>query len=215
VTELGQGVRHLDDRRVEATLPTGARTMEKSAAALAILALALAACSPPKEAPAPAAPPSAPAAALPPVSPPPPGTPGGLADDRTPISEGRIDPKGAQGAAQAAQTYYALIGEGKFAEAWALWGDGGKASGLSQADFAKGLDRYASYNAQIGAPGEMEGAAGSSYVAVPVVIYGRLKTGAEVHEKGEMQLRRVNDVDGATAEQRRWHIARIETRPAP
>ncbi len=182
--------------------------------ALVTLALGLVACSPPKpaEAPAPAAPPAANPA---PVNPPPPGSPGGLPDDRTPISEGKIDPKSAQGAAQVTQTYYAAIGEGKYGEAWALWGDGGKASGLSQADFAKGFDRYASYNAQVGAPGDPEGAAGSSYVTVPVVIYGRLKTGAEVHETGEMQLRRVNDVDGATAEQRRWHIARIDTKPTP
>ena len=185
--------------------------------ALAAAALGLAACSPskPAEAPAPAAGAAAPAANSTPVSPPPPGSPGGLPDDRTPISEGRIDPKSAQGAAQVTQTYYALIGEGKYGEAWALWGDGGKASGLSQAAFTRSFDRYASYNAEIGAPGDMEGAAGSSYVTVPVVVYGRLKTGAEVHEKGEMQLRRVNDVDGATAEQRRWHIARIDTKPAP
>ena len=185
--------------------------------ALVGLALGLAACSPPKpaEAPAPVAPLSAPAANLAPANPPPPGSPGGLPDDRTPISEGKIDPKSAQGAAQVTQTYYALIGEGKYAEAWALWSDGGKASGVSQADFAKSFDRYASYNAQIGAPGDTEGGAGSIYVAVPVVIYGRLKTGAEVHEKGEMQLRRVNDVDGSTAEQRRWHIAGIDTKPAP
>ena len=187
--------------------------MRNAGFAFMTLALGLAACSPPKEAPAPAAPPPAPIAALPPVSPPPPGSPGGLPDDRTPISEGHIDPKGVQGAAQAAQTYYALIGAGKYGEAWALWGGGGQASGVSQAAFAQGFDRYASYNAQIGAPGDMEGAMGSSYVTVPVVIYGRLKTGAEVHETGEMQLRRVNDVDGATAEQRRWHITRIDTKP--
>ena len=150
-----------------------------------------------------------------PVAPPPPGSPGGLPDDRTPVSEGAIDPKSAQGAAQVTQTYYALIGAGKYAEAWGLWGDGGKASGVSQAEFVKSFAPYASYNAQVGAPGETEGAAGSIYVSVPVVIYGRLKSGAEVHERGEMQLRRINDVDGSTAEQRRWHIAAIDTKPAP
>jgi hypothetical protein len=49
---------------------------------------------------------------------------------------------------------------------------------------------------------------------VPVVIYGRLKSGAEVHEKGQAVLRRVNDVPGSTATQRHWHISRIETAPS-
>ena len=112
------------------------------------------------------------------------------------------------------QTYYALLGEGRYAQAWALWSDGGKASGQPSAEaFARSFDRYAQYNAQIGAPGEPEGGAGSIYVTVPVVIYGRLKTGAEVHEKGTADLRRVNNVDGSTPEQRRWHISRIETKP--
>ena len=62
----------------------------------------------------------------------------------------------------------------------------------------------------MGAPGEIEGAAGSLYVEVPVVIYGRLRQGAEVHEKGKAVLRRVNEVPGSTAAQRRWHIERIE-----
>lgn len=185
------------------------------------LLLLLAACSRPAEkaaqAPAPPAPtvaaPVAPSN-LPPVSPPEPGTPGGLPDDRTPVSEAPFKSDSAQGAADVVQTYYALIGEGKHAQAWALWSYGGKASGQPTAEaFARSFDRYAQYNAQVGAPGEPEGAAGSIYVSVPVVIYGRLKSGAEVHEKGMADLRRVNDVDGSTAEQRLWRISRIQTKP--
>lgn len=154
--------------------------------------------------------------AFPPVEPPAPGTPGGLPDDRTPISEAPFKPQSAQGAADVVQTYFAHIGQKDYAKAWALWSDGGKASGYATAEaFAKRFDRYHQYNAQVGAPGAIEGAAGSLYVAVPVVIYGRLKTGAEVHEKGEATLRRVNDVPGSTAEQRRWRIAKIETKPTP
>lgn len=178
----------------------------------------LAACGRPPEKPAQApAPPARPAAApadLPPVSPPEPGAPGGLPDDRTPVSEAPFKPESAQGAADVVQTYYALIGEKKYAQAWVLWSYDGKASGQPTAEaFARSFDRYSQYNAQVGAPGEPEGAAGSIYVSVPVVIYGRLKSGAEVHEKGAADLRRVNDVDGSTAEQRRWHISRIETKP--
>lgn len=184
-------------------------------AAIAALS-ALAACQKPAAAPpAPPAPPQAPAA-IPakPVEPPAPGTPGGLPDDRTPVSEAPFTPQSAQGAANVVQTYFALLEGGKYREAWRLWADGGRASGASSAEaFAKGFDRYSEYHAQVGAPGEPEGAAGSSYVSVPVVIYGRLKSGAEVREKGEAVLRRVNDVPGSTAEQRKWHIERLETKP--
>ncbi|MBX3485040.1 MliC family protein [Phenylobacterium sp.] len=151
-----------------------------------------------------------------PVEPPAPGAAGGLPDDRTPISEAPFKPESPQGAADVVQTYYAHIGQRAYAGAWALWSDGGKASGYPTAEaFAKSFDRYAQYDAQIGGPGAPEGAAGSIYVTVPVAIYSRLKTGAEVHEKGEATLRRVNDVPGSTPEQRKWRIAKIETKPTP
>ena len=98
------------------------------------------------------------------VTPPPPGSPGGLPDDRTPVSEAGFTPQSAQGAANVVQTYFALVADKKYPEAWALWSDGGKASGMAAKDFAASFDKYESYNAQIGAPGEIEGAAGSLYV---------------------------------------------------
>ena len=52
-------------------------------------------------------------------------------------------------------------------------------------------------------------------VEVPVVVYGRLKSGEPVHMKGPVTLRRVNDVPGSTAEQRRWHISQSGIRPRP
>jgi hypothetical protein len=84
---------------------------------------------------------------------------------------------------------------------------------MSASAFAASFDKYARYDAQVGAPGRIEGAAGSSYVEVPVVIYGRLKSGEAVHMNGPVTLRRVNDVPGLTAEQRRWHISGIGSRP--
>jgi hypothetical protein len=112
-----------------------------------------------------------------------------------------------------AQSYYALVEAGRYGEAWRLWSDGGRASGRTQAAFAAGFAAYASYHAQIGGPGPIEGAAGSLYVEVPVVIYGAFRDGRPLHKSGKITLRRVNDVPGATAEQRRWHIARIELAP--
>jgi len=188
--------------------------MTPKLAAAAAAVLALAACSRPAEPPRRSPPPTPPAAALPAVEPPAPGTPGGLPDDRTPVAEGPFRPDSAQAAADVVQTYFADLGARQFAKAWALWAGGGAASGQPSAEaFARRFDRYAQYAAQVGAPGAPEGAAGSSYVTVPVVIYGRLNTGTELHETGSVTLRRVNDVPGSTAEQRRWRIERIETAP--
>ena len=73
--------------------------------------------------------------------------------------------------------------------------------------------RYAGYSevhAEVLAPGAVEGAAGSSYVEVPVRVYGTLKGGKASSRPGKVVLRRVNDVPGSTAEQRQWHIYRLE-----
>jgi hypothetical protein len=136
-----------------------------------------------------------------PLNPPEPGEPGGLPDDRTPVAEGAIDPKSAQGAAQVLQRYFGLVEAGKVSEAERLWSDGSQKLDLS---------RYSEVHANIGAPGGMEGAAGSIYVDVPVQLYGRLRNGKEFNARGTMTLRRVNDVPGSTAEQRQWHIYRAD-----
>ena len=67
---------------------------------------------------------------------------------------------------------------------------------------------------EIGKPGDMEGAAGSSYVTVPVVFYGKTKAGGAFRRGADVILRRVNDVPGSTEAQRRWHIQRIELKAA-
>ena len=136
-----------------------------------------------------------------PLHPPAPGEPGGLPDDRTPIAEGPIDPKGAQGAGQVLQRYFAFVESGNSAEANKLWSEGASKLDLSP---------YKEVHANIGAPGELEGAAGSIYVDIPVQLYGRTIAGKEFSADGSMTLRRVNDVPGSTPEQREWHIYRSE-----
>jgi hypothetical protein len=150
-----------------------------------------------------------------PLDPPDPGEPGGLPDDRTPISEAPFTETSAQGAANVVQTYQGLLEAGRYGEAWRLWADDGRASGMSEADFAASFRRYREYHARVGAPGEIEGAAGSLYVEVPVQVYGRLGDGRPFNMLGPMTLRRVNDVPGSTPEQRRWHIAESGIRPRP
>ena len=136
-----------------------------------------------------------------PLNPPAPGQPGGVPDDRTPISEGAIDPKSGQGAGQVLQSYFALVESGRFAEADKLW-----SKGVERLD----LTGYREVHGNIGAPGKVEGGAGSLYVEITVQLYGRLKDGEEFSSRGMMILRRVNDVPGSTEEQRRWHIMNAE-----
>jgi len=146
-----------------------------------------------------------------------PGTPGGLPDDRTPLEEpnGPIDSKSAEGAGQVVQLYGGLLEQRRFAEARRLWGDGGKASGLTEAEFAAAYDKYATIHSEVGKPAGMEGAAGSSYITVPLHLFGTLKSGGAFNLVGPLTLRRVNDVPGSTAAQRRWHIERngLKARP--
>lgn len=140
-----------------------------------------------------------------PVEPPAPGTPGGLPDDRTPLSEGPAAPGSGQAAARVVETYFALVESGRSAEAARLRRDGQVFD----------VKPYARLNAQVGGPRRVEGAAGSLYVDVPVVLYGRLVSGAEYHASGKATLRRVNDVPGATPEQLEWRIEKIEVTVAP
>ncbi len=144
-----------------------------------------------------------------------PGEPGGLPDDRTPVEEGPIDPKSAQGAGQVLQRFGGLLEQRKFAEARKLWSDGGKASGLSESEFVAAYDKYAEIHSEVGAPGQMEGAAGSAYVEIPFRLYGKLKSGGAFNLVGPVTLRRVNDVPGSTDEQRRWHIYQSGLKPRP
>lgn len=136
-----------------------------------------------------------------------PGATGGLPDDRTPLEEpkGAIDPKGPEAAGQVVQHYGALIEQKRWNEAAKLWGNPDSATQMTGQ-----LKNYSEAHLQIGKPGDMEGAAGSSYVTVPIVLYGKDAKGLDFHRAGDAILRRVNDVPGSTDAQRRWHIERIE-----
>ncbi|UIJ45610.1 hypothetical protein LZK98_01195 [Sphingomonas cannabina] len=152
-------------------------------------------------------------AALPPVAPIPPGQPGGLPDDRTPVSEASFTAESAQGAAQVVQSYYALVEQGRYDRAYALWEP--QSAGMSGKAFADSFAKYAEYHAEIGAPGRIDAGAGQRYVTVPVQAYGRLKSGEPFRLRGDVTLHRAGDIDGATAEQRSWRIRSIDLKPHP
>jgi hypothetical protein len=127
-----------------------------------------------------------------------------LTDDRTPLAEPKsaIDPKSVEAAGQVVQKYGALIEQNRFDDAAKLWDDAQAA-----AAFAKAL--RPSTHLENGDLGQTEGAAGSIYTTVPVFFYGDT-----FRRSADIILRRVNDVPGSTAAQRRWHIERIEWKDA-
>lgn len=181
--------------------------MRVNAISTAVLLLGLAACSrQPEQAPVTNQPAPAPVAPLP-ASPPSAPANVALPDDRTPLEEpkGPIDPKSAEAAGQVVQHYGALIEQKRFAEAEKLWGNA-----ESAAAFTKQLRRFPEAHLEIGKPGDLGGAAGSIYVTVPVIFYGKDSKGADYRRAADVVLRRVNDVPGSTEAQRRWHIERID-----
>ena len=116
-----------------------------------------------------------------------------------------FDAKSVKAAGQVVQSYGALIEQKRWAEASALWGDPSLA-----AKFSADLATLAEVHLEIGNMGEPEGAAGSVYATMPVIIYGDGKDGQPFRRTADVILRRVNDVPGSTDAQRRWHIERID-----
>lgn len=135
-------------------------------------------------------------AALPPIA----------AEASAPPEEGSPQEGQAGDAAAALRTYYALIEAGDYDGAWALRWHGAADDAKSKAAFADHYSGYSDYRAQIGAPSEPAGAAGSLYVEIPVQIQGRTKEGEPFVSVGTVTMRRANDVPGATPEQRRWRV---------
>jgi hypothetical protein len=166
---------------------------------LAVLLL-LAACSEP----APTAAVQAPAPTAPVPSP--------MPTSKTPLDAEQTDPAltTPEAAANVVRAYFSLMDAGRYAEAWALWGEQ-EASEQFRLDVQKA---YQPHHTVVGTPGDQEGAAGSSYIRVPVELTVVLNSGEIRRMSGKVFLRRVNDVPGSTAQQRRWHITSIETKPA-
>ena len=124
--------------------------------------------------------------------------------DRTPLAEPKLkfDPKGPDGAGQVVQRYASLIEQGKMAEAQAGWGKGIEQGILAPARLAA----LHGVHFEVGKPYDQEGAAGSIFIMVPLTLTATDKAGKPVSYAGPITLRRVNDVDGASAEQLRWHM---------
>ena len=80
--------------------------------------------------------------------------------------------------------------------------------------FAAGFADTTRVELVAGTPGPVEGAAGSRYAEIPVTVEATHRDGRRVRYVGHYTLRRAM-VDGASAEQRAWHIASADLREAP
>ena len=95
----------------------------------------------------------------------------------------------------------------QWGNAYLYWGDHGERSGLTLYQFAAKWGKLANPEFELHA-GDTEGGAGSLYYTAPIVLIDGKR-----HVRGEIVLRRVGDVDGATPEQLRWHIESLTVSP--
>lgn len=100
--------------------------------------------------------------------------------------------------------------------AWCQFGDNGGASGQIFEEFARDWAARGSIDVYV-PTGKMKAAAGSSYYTAPAKVTVRGGDGALRVLMGDVILRRVNDVPGASAEELRWHVAsaRLTELPEP
>jgi hypothetical protein len=123
-----------------------------------------------------------------------------------PDTTGEETPAGSAAAAVAVvRDYFAAINARDYQRAYDAWEEGGEASGQSFAAFRDGLSSTDSVTIRLGAPGRIEGAAGSRYVDVPVRATTWHTDGAVERTRRTYVLRRAV-VPGASPAQRRWHI---------
>lgn len=116
------------------------------------------------------------------------------------------DAAGVQAAIDVVQEYYDAINARDYRKAYELWSGKGQASGQTFEQFRDGFANTASVEIDTsGEPGDLEGAAGSQYVNIPLRINAKTKDGKQQRFWGEYVLRR-SMVDGATPEQRSWRL---------
>ena len=123
-------------------------------------------------------------------------------------------PKSPEAAAAVVQRYYSAINARDYDVAWRQWGEDGR-PGQTLAAFAAGFARTRSTRVTIGTLGPGDAGAGSLYQPVPVTVEATLDDGTRQRFQGTYTLRRVNGVDGASAEQLRWHIGSAQLKEVP
>ena len=134
-----------------------------------------------------------------PISSPPPAPP--LAPPLPPRLTPEVE-KGEPGARTVLQTWAHALESRQFGLAWEQFGDQPPAS---RSAYAKWWQRYRTIKVTLG-KGEGDAAMGSLYYTAPATLTGTTVGGQPFRLQGDVVVRRVNDVDGATPAQLRWHI---------
>ncbi|MEH6417734.1 hypothetical protein [Pseudomonas sp. CGJS7] len=107
--------------------------------------------------------------------------------------------------------YYAAINGRQYDRAYALWSDGGRASGQNPQQFADGFAQTEGVSLELAPPGRVDAGAGQRHIEIPVSIVANQRDGSQRKYVGAYTLRRTV-VDGASAEQRAWRIASADIR---
>ncbi len=123
----------------------------------------------------------------------------------TPASEASVS-----AATHIVRDYYSAVSRRDYRAAYAIWH-----GSQTYAHFQAGYAGTRSVKVTFLKPGDPEGGAGSIYVELPVRVDALLRNGARQYFTGSYTLRRVNDVDGSTASQRRWHIESAHLKVVP
>lgn len=123
---------------------------------------------------------------------------------QTPPALTREAERGAKGARNVLLAFTRSLESGRFGLAWAMLNPNDQRK-WSESDFAGLFADLTGITVAV-PTGTMEGAAGSSYYAAPVAITAIARDGRPVRMEGQAVLRRVNDIEGATAQQLKWHF---------
>ncbi|MEO6386720.1 MAG: hypothetical protein ABIT16_09510 [Croceibacterium sp.] len=121
--------------------------------------------------------------------------------------------RGAKGARNVLLTWARALENRNYATAYAQFGQSGP-NGASLADYTSWWKRHYKTITVAVPTGDMEGGAGSLYYTAPATLTGETVDGKPYRLKGDVILRRVNDVDGATPDQLRWHIMSADLKAA-
>ena len=103
------------------------------------------------------------------------------------------------------RAYYAAINAHDYQCAYATWGNDRPPGRPTVRNFASGFARTDSVHVVLGAPGRIEGAAGSRYVTIPVRLRA-FEHGIGPREYAGSYTVRRSVVPGIDAADRRWHL---------
>ena len=106
-----------------------------------------------------------------------------------------------EAAVEVVQAYYAALSRHDYRAAYAIW-----TGGHDPAAFRRGYAHTARVTVTPIPPFRADPGAGQVYAEIKVVVHAVLDDGTRQRFRGSYILHRVNDVDGSSAADRRWHI---------